>query len=476
MSDIGNILNIGLSGLRAFKTGIEVTAQNIANVDTPGYSQKEVVLGPKEATGGPPYFFNGVEVSEIKRAYDEELTRQISAQTGQTEYWQTKKEYLGRIEDIFNESDQSGLSSDLDAFWNAWQNLSLNPNDYAGREEVVSMTNRLSENLASRSGDLQKVMSDIHEEISTTMEVGNQSLIKIAEINRQIGEAIAGQVNDYKDQLDKLVEDLSQQVNINYWQEKNGQITVSLNGHSLVEGNHAISLASATDDQGHTIVQKKLNDGTLVDITDRISTGKLQGLLELGNETIPGYMNKLDKLAFTLSEKVNEQHRTGYGLDGSTGIDFFTPANGASGANGASVFTSSQGAARNLALNPDLEDNPDLIAASSTAAIQDNENALKMVDLQQNPIIEESGQFLRANDYYASFQQTIGRDTQRANTDTDHHQMILNNLKDRRSMISDVAMDEQLANLIKFQQTYNASAKVVSTADQMMSTLLNISG
>lgn len=469
MSDIGNILNIGLSGLRAFKTGIEVTAQNIANVDTPGYSQKEVVLGPKEATGGPPYFFNGVEVSEIKRSYDEELTRQISAQTGQTEYWQTKKEYLGRIEDIFNESDQSGLSSDLDAFWNAWQKLSLNPNDYGGRQEVVSMTNRLSENLASRSGDLQEVKSNIDEEMSTTIEAVNQSVIKIAEINRQIGEAIGGQVNDYKDQLDKLVEDLSQQVNINYWQEKNGQITVSLNGHSLVEGNHAISLASATDDQGHTIVQKKLNDGTLVDITDRIRPGKLQGLLELGNEIIPGYMDKLDKLAFTLSEKVNEQHRTGYGLDGSTDIDFFTPANGAA------VFTSSQGAARNLALNPDLEDNPDLIAASSTAAIQDNENALKMADLQQNPIIEEGGQFLRANDYYASFQQTIGRDTQRANTDTDHHQMILNNLKDRRSMISDVSLDEQLANLIKFQQTYNASAKVVSTADQMMSTLLNIS-
>jgi len=469
MSDIGNILNIGLSGLRAFKTGIEVTAQNIANVDTPGYSQKEVVLGTKETTGGPPYFFNGVEVSEVKRVYDEELTRQISAQTGQTEYWQTKKEYLGRIEDIFNESDQSGLSSDLDAFWNSWQELSLNPNDYGGRQEVISMTNRLSENLASRSGDLQEVMSNIREEISTTIEVGNQSLLKIAEINRQISEAIAGQVNDYKDQLDKLVEDLSQQVNINYWQEKNGQITVSLNGHPLVEGNHAISLASVTDDQGHTIVQKKLDDGTLIDITDRISTGKLQGLLELGNETIPGYMDKLDKLAFTLSEKVNEQHRTGYGLDGSTDIVFFTPANGAPG------FTSAQGAARNLALNPDLEDHPDRIAASSTDAIQDNENALKMVDLQQNPIIEEGGQLLRANDYYANFEQTIGRDTQRANTDTDHHKMILNNLKDRRSMISDVALDEQMVNLIKFQQTYNASAKVVSTADQMMSTLLNIS-
>ena len=135
-------------------------------------------------------------------------------------------------------------------------------------------------------------------------------------------------------------------------------------------------------------MQKKLNDGTLVDITDRISTGKVQGLLELGNETVPGYMDKLDKLAFTLSEKVNEQHRSGYGLDGSTGIDFFTPANGASG------FTL-QGAARNLALNSDIERNPDLIAASSSAAIQDNENALKMLDLQQNPIIEEGSQLLR---------------------------------------------------------------------------------
>ncbi|MEW5802820.1 MAG: flagellar hook-associated protein FlgK [bacterium] len=463
MSDISSILNIGLSGLRASKTGIEVTAQNIANVDTPGYSQKEVVLGPKEVTGGSPYFFNGVEVSEIKRVYDEELARQISIQEGKTGYWQTTKEYMGRIEDIFNESGQTGLSSDLDAFWNAWQKLSTNPNGYGERQEVVAMGAQLSESFSSRAEDLQKVMADVNEEISTTMDEINEALSQIAEINRQMGDAIGGKVDEYKDELDRVVQGLSQQVNVNYWQDRNGQVMVSLNGHTLVEGTHAFSLSSSTDDQGQAIVQMEFSDGTLFDVTDQINSGKVQGLLELSNKTIPGYLEKLDKLASTLSEKVNEQHLTGYGLDGSTDINFFNPPD------------SVQDAARNLALNPELESNLDLIAASSSADVPDNENALKMLDLQMNQIIEDGGQILKASDYYANFNRTIGRDTQGASTNKDRQQAILNNLKDRRSVISDVAMDEQLANLIKFQQTYNASAKIVSTADEMMTTLLNIS-
>ncbi|MEW6381376.1 MAG: flagellar hook-associated protein FlgK [bacterium] len=463
MSDINNILNIGLSALQAFKTGIEVTAQNIANVDTPGYSQKEVVMGPKKLTQGPPYFFHGVEVSEIKRAYDTELGRQISTQEGKASYWQTSEEYLARIEEIFTESEQSGLNRDLGAFWNAWQQLSINPNGYGERQEVASAADRLSGTLKSRSADLQKVMADVNREVSATMEEINQTLHKIAELNRQASEALGGQVDEYKDQLDTLVEGLSQQININYWQEKTGQVTVSLNGHALVEGTQAISLTSATDDQGRTIIQKELDGGTLVDVTDQISAGKVKGLLELGNDTISGYLDKLDNLALGLSEKVNEQHRSGYGLDGSTEVDFFKP------------ISTADGAARNLELNPDIESNLDLIAASSSAEVPDNENALKMTDLQRSPDFEEGGQLLSANDYYASMYRSIGQDTRNARDNADQHQMILNNLKDRRSMISDVALDEQLANLIKFQQTYNASAKVISTADEMMSTLLNIS-
>jgi len=471
MSDINGILNIGLSALQAAKTGVEVTAQNIANVDTPGYSQKEVVLGPKKGTEGPPYFFNGVEVSEIKRAYDEELAREISAQQSRSSYWQTSEEYLARIEEIFSESDQSGLRSDLDLFWNAWQKLSTNPSGYGERQEVAAAGNRLSETLSSRSSDLQEIMANINRQVSKNMEEINQILQKIAELNRQISESIGGQVNEYKDRqvneykdrLDKLIEDLSEQINVNYWQEKNGQVTVSLNGHSLVEGNQAATLTSATDEQGHTVVQKKLADGTLIDVTERINAGKVAGLLSLGNKIIPGYLEKLDKLAFGLSQKVNEQHQSGYGLDGSTGVNFFKP------------LDTSANAARNLALNPDIENNLDLIAASSSPEVPDNENAIKIADLQRNSAFEEGSQLLTANDYYASLYRTIGRDTQQAQAKSDQQRLIVNNLKDRRSMISDVALDEQLANLIKFQQTYNASAKIISTADQMMSTLLNLS-
>lgn len=462
MSDIKNIFNIGKSSLQASKTAIEVTAQNIANVDTPGYNKKEVILATKQPSNGSPVFFNGVEITEIKRVYDEELSKQITQQQGKSAYWQMKKEYLGSIEEIFNESDELGLNNDLNAFWSAWQKLSTDPNAFGERQEIIASADQLAETFKSQARDLQEIMANTEEETEQVLEQINQILQKIAEFNQEINKALNGQVTEYKDQMDELVENLSQLVNINYWKEENGQVTLSINGHPLVEGTQAFSLTSDVNDQGQIIVQKKLDDGTLIDITDRLTAGELTGLLELHNETIPGYMDNLDKLAFTLAEKVNEQHRAGFGLDGSTDINFFVPPD------------SQTGAARNLTVNPDLENNLDLIAASSSPDIPNNENALLIAEIKQNSIIQEGSSSLRINDYYSTLQRNIGRACRDSQVNTDHYQTILHNLQSKRSMISDVALDEELANLIKFQQTYNASAKIISTADEMMSTILNL--
>jgi len=460
LSNILNIFNIGQSALQSSKTALEVTAQNIANVDTPGYSKKKVVLATRQVSNGS--FGNGVEVSEIKRVYDEELSKQITQQQGRSAYWQTKKEYLGTIEEIFNESDALGLNNDLNAFWNAWQKLSTDPNAYAERQEVITSATQLTETFNSRAQDLQKIMTGTEEETEEVIGQINQILQKIAESNQEINMSFDGQATDSQDQLDKLVEDLSRLVNINYWKQENGQVTVSINGHPLVDGAQSFSLKSDINNEGQIIVQKKLDDGTLINITDRLTGGEVKGLLELHNETIPGYMESLDKLAFNLAEKVNELHTSGFGLDGSTDINFFVP------------LDSQTGAARNLTVNPDFENDLDLIAASSAEEIANNENALSIAELKQNATIQEGSSSLRINDYYSNLQRNIGRASLDSQVNSDHYQTILHTLQSKRSMISDVALDEELANLIKFQQTYNASAKIISMADEMISTILNL--
>ena len=463
MSDIKNIFAIGQSALQASKTAIEVTAQNIANVDTPGYTKKSVILATKQGANGSNLFSRGVEVSEIKRSYDEELSKQITQQQGRSAYWQMKKEYLGSIEEVFNESDGLGLNNDLNAFLNSWQKLSANPNAFGERQEVVDSAIQLTKTVNSRAQDLHGAINNTKEETEKVLEQTNKILQKIAELNQEISiSSDSNQAVELQDQRDKLVEDLSRLVNINYWKQETGQVTVSINGHPLVEADQAFTLTSRTDAGGQISIQKNLDDCTLIDVTDRLTGGELTGLVELHNSIIPDYIQRLDKLAYTLADKVNEQHMLGFGLDGSTDTNFFVP------------FDSQTNAASNLAINTELENNLDLIAASSSADIPNNENALIIAELKENSIIQEGSSFLRINNYYSNLQRDIGRAALDSQNNTDHYQTILHNLQNKRSMISDVALDEELANLIKFQQTYNASAKIISTADEMMSTILNI--
>lgn len=463
MSDINNIFSIGLSALQTSMTSIEVTAQNIANVDTPGYNKKEVVLASKTTDG---QFFNGVEILEIKRAYDEKLSQQIVNQQGESGNWQVKKEYLAMVEEIFNESDDLGINNDLNNFWNAWQKLSLDPNGYEERQEVVSAANQLTQTINSRSQDLQQVRKNVKTEVETVSNKINQLLQDIATLNQKINEATGSQVNELKDHLDKSVEDLSQLVNINFW-EDNGQITISLNGHSLVEGPHAFSLTSSINDQDEITIHKTLEDGTLIDVTTRINGGQLKGLMELNNEILPQFQEQLDTLAFQLSTEINTKHGAGFGLDGSPGDNFFTtPID--------TPIEDQEGAAQLLTLNSDIQNNTDLIAASSSSDSLNNENALTIADLLKSPIIQQGSSTLSVNAFYGTIQANIGQNSQEAQGKTDHQQLILQNLHDKKSMLCDVSLDEELANLIKFQQTYNASAKIISTADEMMSVLLNI--
>jgi flagellar hook-associated protein 1 FlgK len=170
MSDIKNIFNIGQSALQAAKTGIEVTAQNIANVNTPGYNKKELILATKQIPRGSPHPFHGVDVIGLKRAYQEELSNQIINQQEESAYWQTKQEYLSTLEEVFNESDELGLNSDLNQFWNAWQRLSTDPNSHEERQEVISSANRLAETFHSRAQNTQNILKNIKDEIYSVLD------------------------------------------------------------------------------------------------------------------------------------------------------------------------------------------------------------------------------------------------------------------------------------------------------------------
>ena len=199
-------------------------------------------------------------------------------------------------------------------------------------------------------------------------------------------------------------------------------------------------------------------NGTMVNITSNISNGKLKGWLEARDVDMRGYLRQLDTLAETLTERVNTLHQLGWGLDGSNGTDFFT-----------GTITASS-----LQVNTAITNDLDLIAASSTRTgiPGNNGQAIAIANLQHSLTMNSSSTTFE--DYYNSLVSQVGGDVQSANAYFNHQSDMVVQLENRRESISGVSLDEEMINLVKFQTAYDAAAKLISTADELLQTVLNM--
>ncbi len=564
MTDIYGIISIGSKALLAQQKGIYVTGNNIANVNTPGYTRQRVNLSsdvPVNSGIGP--VGTGVQALGIERIYQRFLGVQINNETQTRGNWEARRDVAERIEMIFDESNGYGLNQAMYEFWTAWQDLSNNPSGPVERTVLIAKSQIMAETFSKNYQDLQTIQQDIDTLIEGTIDEVNLLSEQIARLNEKIIQMEAGgsTANDYRDQRELLLNELSNLIDIDTFENTAGGVTVSVgSGQPLVEGTFGYGLSTEMNAFGHLNVTWVDAVNNEVDITDSISGGRIKGLLDVRDLDIRNHMNRLDNLAQSIMDQVNSLHAGGYGLDGSTGNDYLVGEATASGVLDSLVtITAETGGAGNLsitlvpggtagsetvttdpitgdiriAIEDGVSTRDDIAAAlqshsaiasavatasggtpwtlgvgSDTVALSggssalnmevnpaivlderliasaqsfdtvpgdkpgDNRNAIAIANLKSSRIL--SGNTATFDAYYESFVGDLGYEVQQASSSYSHQSEMVHQLENHRESISGVSVDEEMVNLVKFQNAYQAAAKLISTADEMMQSVLNM--
>lgn len=327
-----SIFTIGVSGLNAAQAGMLTTSHNISNASTPGYNRQTIVQGTNVPTfTGAGFIGQGTQVETVKRIYDQFLGGQVlSAQAGASEM----DTYLAQIRQIDNLlADQSaGLSPALSAFFKGVQDVAANPASIPARQSMLSAAQALVSRFQSLDQRLSDIRQGTNQQIAGQITRINTCSSQLADINQRIILAQAGgsnqPPNDLLDQRDQMLKDLNQLVRVSTVTQTDGSFSVFIgNGQPLVVGSQAYRLQAvqAADDPGRTTVAMVGIGGTALTLPEsQITGGSLGGLLNFRSQTLDSTQNALGRIALTLAQNFNDQHRLGQDLTGALGANFFT--------------------------------------------------------------------------------------------------------------------------------------------------------
>jgi flagellar hook-associated protein 1 FlgK len=324
-------IEIGKRAVIAHQQALNITGHNLSNASTEGYSRQRVEFSPfepiylpglnREET--PGQIGQGTVVERIERIRDQLLDRRIAAQAGGEGYWAARDPYIRRMEQAYLEVGDKSIRGRLDAFWDAWQELSVYPADTAPRTAVIERGKSLIDSIHERYKDLKSLQDMAEEDIRLSVERVNDLSAQIAGLNRDIQKikAQGDNPNDLMDRRDLLVDKLSSLIDITVDQRDPDEFMVHTAGLILVQGHigRQFSLEQGSETEGYSRI---IWEETGQDIQFR--EGSLAALVELRDYTIQSEIQTLDSMTMNFTDLVNEVHRTGYGINGVTGLDFFT--------------------------------------------------------------------------------------------------------------------------------------------------------
>lgn len=324
-------IELGKRSIMAHTDAISTAGHNISNANTEGYSRQRVQLKEFDPLYRPDLerperagmIGQGIDVQSITRIRDEMLDQRITAQQNQESYWDTRSKYYTMIEQIYNEPDEVSVRSNMDKFWESWQELSVNPESQAARQAVVTRGESLSDSIKSKWENLMGVGSLINSDIDSTVKQINSYANQIAAVNSEIvrSRGIGDNPNDLLDRRDLLVDKLSKLANITTDRRDPDEFMVHLDGKVLVQGGVArnFDLVSLTDNNGY---EKLVWADTREDAF--VSGGTLGALIELRDVDVRNEIQSLNTMTMNFSDLVNDVHRNAYGANNVTGLDFFT--------------------------------------------------------------------------------------------------------------------------------------------------------
>ena len=324
-------IELGKRSIMAHTDAITTAGHNISNANTEGYSRQRVQLKEFDPLYKPDLeraeragmIGQGMDSQSINRVRDELLDQRITEQQHSESYWETRSKYYTMIEQIYNEPDDVSIRSNMDKFWEGWQELSVHPESQAARQAVVTRGESLADSIKTKWEALMGVGNLINGDIEATVKQVNDYTRQIAALNAEIvrSRGMGDNPNDLLDRRDLLVDKLSKIINITSDRRDSDEFMVHLDGHVLVQGGVARSfdLETVVDNNGYDKLVWKDTGNEAV-----IKGGTLGALIELRDVDIRSEVQSLNTMTMNFSDLVNDIHRNGYGANNVTGLDFFT--------------------------------------------------------------------------------------------------------------------------------------------------------
>jgi flagellar hook-associated protein 1 len=448
-------LNTALNALTAHRTALELAGQNVANANTAGYTRQRADLNAVGGQTQPAIHAlwqgagGGVTVSDIVRMRDAFADSRDRTEHARSGYLDGMQKSLDQVEQLINEPSDDGLQAQLHTFWSAWHDVSNNPGSLAVRTQMLGQAQTVTVALNDANNGVNSIWAATRGQLDTVVEDINATANSIAELNQAVIRARTAGAggNELADKRDLMVLHLADIAGATATNRADGGVDVTIGGSTLVNGLTVRSMVSG----GATSLPGAGSAPITLTWTDTGSpvgavSGKLAATMESLTSTLPGARDSLDAVASALASTVNSQHASGYDLNGAAGGTFFA------GTGAASI--------RVAVTDPRL-----VAAASTSGGTLDGGNADTMALLAT----AAGG----ADISYKNFIADLG-----AATSTIHQRsQMQTNLTDTAdaevTAESGVSLDEEMTDMLRFQRGYEAAAKVLTSLDSALDTLIN---
>jgi flagellar hook-associated protein 1 FlgK len=432
--------------------GIDIAGQNVANVNTPGYARRVAQL---ETLPGM-----GVALAGIGRSLDRFAAARVITETGLQGAATARAGALANLETILAPSQGQTIGDQTSSMFAAMNALSQSPADATSRNVVLASAQQLAGNVSSTAASLLTERAALLARGQDTAGEINQKLTNIGKLNQQIADAtaISADSNSLRDQRDTLVRDVGTRIDVTAIEDGTGAVTLLSSGSTLLEGNHVSSVDVSLGTTGDLAIKFRHPGGAVDDVTTKVVGGALGGIREARDVDAPKIMAQLDQYAYDLSTSVNAVHSAGYGLDGQTGRPLFKPP--------ATVA----GAAYAMAVDVSVAGNPDAIGAAKSAADipGGNDNALAIAMLGEAP----QGGSSTPEQAFVAILGGLGTTKATADSDVKLRDNTVAQADNLRESSAGVSVDDEMINLTRYQKSFEASMRVISTISGLLDDLI----
>lgn len=471
MSRIWSMMDVGKRSMMNSQTALQTVSHNVANKNTEGYSRQRVELQTAEPTGyGQLRIGNGSRSTAVTRTNNPYIEKQVEQEGNVLGNKESRSAMLARVEQVFNEQMNKGLNKFMGEFFNAYREMSNSPENLSLRNLVKESADFMTKDFQRVNGQLTKIQGEADFEITAEVAQINALTREIAQLNEKIQsvEIATNTANDERDRRDLLIKQLSEKANIKYGESTDGILTITMgNTAVLVSGSQQRDLfvAASTGREGKKegnvdVFYKSAEYSTPVNITQQITSGRLGGLIEIRDKFVNKTLENLDQLAYSLADKVNEAHMQGYDRYNNRGGKFFE-------------VDGQKGAAASFRLSDRIQQNAGfVVSAAQPNSPADNRVANVISSLQYQKVLADGESTF--DDFYSNIVGNVGISANRANSELESQKGIVDQLKNIRESISGVSLDEETAKMIEYQKSFDASARLIRTADEMMDTVLTL--